>query len=303
MTDQAMTSIVITGARSFLGQSLEKYMNQINEELSVERYRVKTLDLRDEAWKQFNFSGIHTVYHVAGIAHSSIKKNSGRELYFKVNSELAEAVAQRAKIDGVKQFIFMSSSMVYGDKARMHGNTIISEQTIPNPNTIYGKSKLEAEKRILKLKSKEFKVVIIRSPMIYGEGCKGNYLLLRKVALITPIFPVVNNKRSMIYVGNLMEFVRLLIEDNAEGIYWPQNDTYIDTSEMVRLIANANNRNIRFLEGYSLVINILCKINKTANKAFGTMIYEKKMSIYEKVYNKYSFPESIKRTEFYFASN
>lgn len=138
-----------------------------------------------------------------------------KEEYNKINRDLTIEVALKAKREKVSQFIFLSSMSVYGLDGNTSKEVIIKNDTSYHPNTYYGKSKLEAEILLGKLEDNEFTISIIRPPMIYGADCPGNYQRLRKVALVTPIFPQVTSERSMIYIDNLSEFIKLVI-DNRE---------------------------------------------------------------------------------------
>ena len=160
------------------------------------------------------FSGYDSVFHVAGIAH--IKETiKNRDLYFSVNRDLAYEVAKKAKEDGVRQFVFLSTMSVYG-----LNTGIIDNNTPEAPKNAYGRSKLEAEKLIRELEAANFQVAIIRPPMVYGKGAKGNYQRLSKFAQKSPIFPDYNNQRSMLYIDNLCEFVRLIIIHVSTGIFF-----------------------------------------------------------------------------------
>ena len=137
------------------------------------------------------------------------------DLYYRVNRDLAIEVAKKAKAEGVKQFVFMSSIIVYGDSSS--NRRVITRETVPTPSNDYGRSKLQAEQGITPLESDSFKVVILRSPMVYGKGSKGNYSKLAKLAKKLSIFPDIDNERSMIHIDNLCEFVRLMI-DNVDRV-------------------------------------------------------------------------------------
>lgn len=280
-----MKRILITGANSYIGTSFEKWVSKESQ-----KYTVHTLDMIDGSWRNFDFSHYDVVFHVAGIAHIKEKK-SNRDLYFKVNRDLAYETAKKSKVEGVKQFIFLSSMSVYGLE-----KGIIDSNTEPKPKTAYGRSKLEAENLILSLQDDNFTVAILRPPMVYGKGCKGNYPRLVKLALKLPIFPDVDNKRSMIYIDNLSEFVRLVIDNQESGLFFPQNAEYVKTSEMVRLIAEAHGKKVRL----SKVLNFLVRlINvKTINKAFGELIYVKGLPATKSFdYCKVGLKESISKTE------
>lgn len=160
-----------------------------------------------------------------------------------------------------------------------------------------GDSKLQAEKELTELESENFKVVILRPPMIYGKGSKGNYPLLSKFAQKSPIFPDYPNKRSILHVDNLCELLRILIQNNESGMFHPQNKTHVQTSEMVRLISEHHNHKIYFSKSSDVLINLLLKIN-LIKKVFGDLYYEESMSFYnEGNYQIRTLKESIKLTE------
>ncbi|MCB2357875.1 NAD-dependent epimerase/dehydratase family protein [Clostridium estertheticum] len=262
-----MKKILITGANSYIGTSLEKWLGKYSD-----KYSIDTLDMRDGTWKGKDFSGYDVLFHVAGIAHIKETKENA-ELYYKVNRDLVYEVAQKAKEDGVKQLIFLSSMSVYGMETG-----IISKQTVPDPKSNYGKSKLQAEELIAQFADYSFRIAILRPPMIYGEGCKGNYVRLEKFALKSPIFPEIKNKRSMIYIDNLCKFVRLLIDGCSSGLFLPQNDEYVCTSDMVKAIAETRGKKIHMTKIFNPLLRIL-KVSMV-NKVFGDLVYEKEMSVH-----------------------
>ncbi|WP_416828180.1 NAD-dependent epimerase/dehydratase family protein [Ectobacillus polymachus] len=279
-----MKHILITGSNSYIGNSVEKWLDQYPDTYSVDK-----ISLRTDEWKEKDFSKYDVVLHVAGIAHiKETEENS--EFYYKVNRDLVYEVAQKAKSEEVKQFIFVSSMSVYGIETG-----IINKDTIPSPKSNYGKSKLKAEELIAPLEDVTFKIAVLRPPMIYGKGCKGNYQRLAKLALKVPFFPYIENKRSMIYIDNLCEFVKLLIDDCSQGLFFPQNEEYVCTSEMVKLIAEAHRKTILMTK----LVNPLIKLLRisTINKVFGDLMYEKKMSEYSNSYADLDFNITIRLTE------
>ena len=288
-----MKKILITGTNSYIGTSFEKYLEQWPED-----YRVDTVSLRGAEWKNRSFSGYDAVYHLAGIAHSDSGRISPERAaaYYRVNTELTIEAAKKAKADGVKQFIFMSSSIVYGDSSPIGKQKIITKDTPVAPVNSYGDSKAQAEKGILPLQDDSFNVVVIRAPMIYGRDCKGNYPLMSRIARTFPFFPYVENRRSMLYIENLLEFVRLMIENEEHGIFWPQNSEYSNTSEMVRLIAAQHGRKL-FVGGFGWALKLLSHVTGIVNKAFGGMCYDREMSLYRQDYCKVGLAESIRRSE------
>ncbi|MFD1607124.1 NAD-dependent epimerase/dehydratase family protein [Oceanobacillus luteolus] len=281
-----MKTILITGKDSYVGNSFEGWLKNYPG-----KYKVDKISLRDESWKKQEFSSYDVVLHVAGIAHMKETKEN-QHLYYQVNRDLAYKVAQKAKNDGVNQFIFLSSMSVYG-----MDTGVITRDTVPRPKTNYGKSKLQAEELINTLNDELFKIAILRPPMIYGKGCKGNYSRLAKLAVKTPVFPKIKNKRSMIFIDNLNEFTRNIIDRNDNGIFFPQNESYVCTSELVNIIAGIHGKQILFSKIFNPVIR---RFNSgTINKVFGDLVYEKSMSSVNsnRDYALIKFEESIRKTE------
>lgn len=289
-----MKRILITGINSYLGKSFKSYIE------GFPGYSTVSVSLRNGAWRDEDFSGIDTVYHVAGLAHSDNGHISAEkaQTYYKINTELTEELAKKAKREGVGQFIFMSSAIVYGDSAPIGEKRRIERGTMCSPANAYGDSKLQAELRLKKLESESFKVVILRPPMIYGPGCKGNYPVLSLFARHLHIFPRVDNERSMLFVGNLMAFVKLMIDNDERGTFFPQNGEYSNTSELVRMIAAAHGRKIRLIGGVTWALKLLGVFTSLVNKAFGSLSYDMAMSDYALgEYRLYSLEESIELTE------
>lgn len=289
-----MKKILITGAGSYIGTSFENYMKKWPD-----KYQVDTVDMIGDGWKKYDFSGYDTVYHVAGIAHSDNGKISKEKakLYYEVNTKLTIQTAMKAKKSGVKQFIFMSSAIVYGDSAPIGRSKMITRDTPVSPANCYGDSKVKAENGLRKLEDENFKVVILRPPMIYGKGSKGNYPLMSKLAQKLPVFPKVENCRSMLYIENLMEFVRLMIENEESGTFWPQNKEYSNTSELVQMIAARHGKRVVLVRGCTILLKLMGLATGVVDKAFGNLAYDQKMSKYKDEYQSYSLSQSIKKTE------
>lgn len=290
-----MKKILIAGANSFIGISFETY---IREHFAGE-YVVDTVDMIDGSWREKDFSGYDSVFFVAGIAHSDSGKISKEraKLYYTVNTDLTIETAKKAKTDGAKQFVFMSSAIVYGESAPIGKNRVITKDTPVSPENCYGDSKVQAENGIRPLNEDSFKVVILRPPMIYGKGSKGNYPLLAKLAVKTPIFPDVKNQRSMLYVGNLCEFVRLMVENEESGTFWPQNGEYTNTSKMVEMIAAAQGKRLALVKGFGWALKLLSHLTGLVNKAFGSLCYEMELSAYKTDYRIKNLKDSIEETE------
>lgn len=301
---QAKKKVLITGAGSYIGQSFINYAKKNYPD----NFEIEELDLMETSWKNVSFSKYDIVYHVAGIAHADVGKVSEetKEKYYKVNTDLTVEVAKKAKEDGVREFIFMSSMIIYGESAPYGKKKVIDENTVPMPANFYGDSKLQADVAVRTLADEKFKVIVLRPPMIYGKESKGNYPILAKIARKLPVFPNVNNERSMLHIDNLCEFlcqILLVRETNDNAIVLiPQNAEWINTSAMVKEIANVSGKNIIELKVLKPAVivgsKIPGKIGGMVNKAFGNNCYAHNISVYSNIdYQKITLKESIKLTE------
>lgn len=274
-----MRSILIAGAKSYIGEFFKVYLEQWPDQYTVTVLETKGLKASPDVFK-----GIDAILCVAGIAHVK-EETENRHLYYDINQELVVDIAKNAKEAGVNQFILLSSMSVYG---LVVGH--ITKDTVPHPTTVYGESKYRADEEIKRLVDDDFIFTCLRPPMVYGKGCTGNYQRLRKIALRLPIFPKYDNKRSMIYIGNLCEFIKMAIDTGKDGIYFPQNSEYINTSQMVELIAKENGKKIHLTKAFNWLIRIIPM--DTVKKVFGDLTYESVDQV-----SKYGFEESIRLTE------
>jgi UDP-glucose 4-epimerase len=261
--DPKMKRILITGAGSYIGTSFDRY---IKDNFSND-YILDTVDMTDASWREESFAGYDSVFHVAGIAHrKETLKNAG--LYYEINRDLAIETEKKAKTDGVRQFIFLSSMSVYG-----MDTGVITKETPPDPKSHYGRSKYMAEQTLSSLADGSFAVCILRPPMVYGSGCKGNFQKLVKIVKAIPFFPSVKNERSMLYIDNLSNFVRLCMDRNLSGVYFPQNRAYVSTSVMAEQIARTLNMK-RFCDPLTgWIAERVCPFLPVAGKAFGSLVY------------------------------
>lgn len=300
---EADKNVLITGAGSYIGESFIRY--------AAENYtsiKIDAIDMIDGSWKEKDFSNYDIVYHVAGIAHADVGNVDDivKEKYYAVNTDLAIEVCKKAKTEGVKEFIFMSSMIVYGDSAPYGKEKIVNKNTVPKATNFYGDSKLQADVAVRGLADDNFKVIVLRPPMIYGKGSKGNYPTLAKLAKKLPVFPKVDNQRSMIHIDNLCEFLCqiMLIKEIKENaiVLIPQNAEWTNTTDMVKEIATVSGKKILTVgimkPAVSLGGKMPGKIGGLVNKAFGNSTYAHEMSIYEGLaYQNVSLKESIFLTE------
>lgn len=296
---QTKKSVLITGANSYIGVSFDTWAkHHYPDELTVD-----TVDMIDGSWRETDFSTYDCVFHVAGIAHADVGNVSEerKQFYYQINRDLAIETAEKAKREGIKQFVFMSSAIIYGESAPYGKQKLITGNTQPCPANFYGDSKWQADKGVRALQSEKFNVAVLRPPMIYGKGSKGNYPTLAKMAKKLPVFPNVNNERSMLYIDNLTEFLCQLILRGEAGIYFPQNAEYTKTADMVREIAVVSNHKIWVTKAFNWAVALAShmpgKIGGLTNKAFGNMTYDLELSKYDFEYRVADLKQSIQLTE------
>lgn len=303
-----MKMVLITGANSYIGVSFENYVHEhYSDELTID-----TVDMVDGSWRTHPFTyrtstgeekPYDIVYHVAGLAHADVGNVSEevKAKYYAINTDLTIECCKKAKADGVRQFVFMSSAIIYGDSAPYGKTKRITADTKPQPTNFYGDSKWQADKGVRELEDESFAVIVLRPPMIYGKGSKGNYQMLSRMAKKLPVFPDVVNERSMLYIENLCEFLSIVMIRGGGGIYWPQNAEYSRTSELVKTIAATVNHKIVVSKAFNWVVGLARAIPEKprglANKAFGNLSYEKSMSKYDFEYQIVSLSDSIRRIE------
>ncbi len=278
-----MKKILITGANSYIGSYFSIFMRKFSG------YQVDSVSIQDGAWKKKDFTGYDVIFHTAGIAHrKETEKNA--YLYYEVNRDLTLNVAKKAKEANVKQFVFLSSMSVYG-----MDSGVIDKDTKPNPKNNYGKSKLQAEEKLAALDDDRFQVCVLRPPMVYGRDCKGNFQSIVKIVKKYHIFPRVKNRRSMIYIDNLSHFVKMAVDKELGGLYFPQNKEYVRTDKMASLIAGKLNRKIYYSRIIGSGVVLLRPFVTVARKAFGSLIY-KNTEDFNFSYCVVGFDESIKES-------
>lgn len=285
-----MKRVLITGAGSYIGVNVENWLKK-----TPELFQVDSVDTFGDNWKQADYSQYDVVYHVAGIAHVNADPKM-EPLYYKVNRDLTIEIARHAKAAGVKQFIFMSSMIVFHESQKL-GEEMLTIDTKPEPNGFYGDSKLQAEVGLKELDCDTFKVCILRPPMIYGPNSKGNFLRLGWLATKTPVFPAWHNKRSMLYVDNLAECVKQLILLEKAGTYYPQNRELADTVEIAQFFAKKYNHKMWVSRIFNPFVWLGSFFLQPLNKMFASYYYNPKMSQYDFEYQIVSQSESFESLE------
>lgn len=297
-------NVLVTGAGSYIGETFIKYASKNYANLKID-----VVDMLDSSWENIDFSKYDIVYHVAGIAHADVGDvdENTKAKYYEVNTDLAVEVCKKAKEEGIDEFIFMSSMIVYGESAPFGKEKVVDANTVPKPANFYGDSKLQADVAVRDLADDDFKVIVLRPPMIFGKGSKGNFSSLSKLAKMLPVFPNVENERSMLYVENLCEFLCQImsideIKDNSVVLF-PQNAEFTKTSQMARDISEVSGKRVVLIGGImKLALRLAScvpgKIGSLTNKAFGNNVYSQDISKYEGIdYQKVSCKEAIERTE------
>ncbi len=283
--------VVFIGKNSYIGTCCQEWMKK-----QCPDWQMFSLSSRDDSWSTYDFSDTDSVVFVAGIAHRKETKEN-KELYYKVNCDLAVNCCKRAADAGVKQFIYLSSQSVFGQKQKDR-KVVITKDTVLSPNTTYGKSKMKAEQELESLELANMKLAIVRPPMVYGKGAKGNYVRLASFAMKLPFFPKVKNERSMIFIDNLSECIRLIILNESKGYFHPQNREYVCTSNLVKTIANAHHKKLFLVAGFQWLIGLVIPRIGIVSKVFGSLVYEKEMSdCFDYQYCVCEFEESILQTE------
>ena len=281
--------ILVIGKNGFVSTSFQNYMKKYPE------IQVDAISARDGNWRNCNFGVYDVVYNSTGLAHNDARKGSDRQ-FMELNRDLPKALAQKAKTEGVKTFINMSSMIVYGNMSELGSKERITENTIPNPSGIYGKSKLAGEKEIRKFEDEKFHVAIIRSPLVYSENAVDNFLKLTQYAKKGFIFPKIENARSMIYSDNLCELVKLIAENSGSGIYYPQQERYICTSQLLKDIAIEDGHIMIVTKIFNPILYLISKKSMFIRKVFGSLAYDMNMSnCFQSKYIVVSYEESIKR--------
>lgn len=260
-----MKKILITGANSYVGTSFEKYVSEQGD------FQINTLDVKNPDWKKQSFAGYDVIFHVAAIVHKKETKEN-EELYYKVNRDLTLELADKAKSEHVKQFVFMSSMSVYGLD---YSDKLIGLDTPTNPKTNYGKSKLQAEEGLLKIQTEDFKISIVRPPMVYGEDAPGNLGKLMKAVRKVHIFPTIKNERSSITIENLCKEIKKIIEDSKTGIFLLQNEEYLCTYRIVKDSMEKENVKVLYTSIFNPLIRVMIGKIGVVTKAFGDLKYER----------------------------
>lgn len=245
--------IIITGGSGFVGYNLIQYL--YNKGLN----NIETINLRDSNWTTQMDKPFNAIIHLAGKAHDT-KKSSKPEDYFEINTKLTQELFNVFLKNNCRDFIYFSSIKAVTDKAEC----IVTEETIPNPQTVYGQSKFRAEQYMLsKNIPKGKRIFIIRPSLIHGPGNKGNLNLLYQIVSKQIPWPLgaFNNKRSFCSIDNVCFVVNEILENNnmPSGIYNLTDDRPISTNRLIELISISLDKKTIIYKIPRKIINILVK--------------------------------------------
>lgn len=269
-------TLMITGASGFIGSNfIKKYENE---------YNIVPVCLIKNKPEDLDYTGVDTILHLAALVHQM--KGAPEEKYFEVNTELTRRLATIAKEKGVKHFVFYSTVKVYGfDGELTNHDFLLTENSPCNPNDPYGASKYEAEKILNSLQDEKFKVAMVRPPMVYGDGVKGNMLSLMKLINILPIIPFnyEHNRRSIISTENLLYMTHLIIKNEADGVYLGTEGNPVSIKEIVESIEKGLGKRKINIKFPSFIFKLLCKIKLDVMvRLYGTLAFKQENN-YEKI--------------------
>lgn len=282
-------NVLIIGRDSYIG-------NHIDQWLTRKGILVDQLDVLTDEWKCFDYSPYDAIVHVAGIVHRPDCNDWG--LYKKVNADMPIEIATMAKKQGVKQYVFFSTMGVYGIGKRLKPTVVDSNSPLEAEN-MYGKSKLLAEEGLRKLQDRTFDVAFVRPPSVYGKGCRGGYItgftaIVRKIPVIPKAYE--NVKQSFIYIDNLCELVRCIIEKRLHGIFCPQDEKAVNANELMEAIAKGIGKKYRDSRSLGLFLRLFSSIS-LINKAYGGVEYAQSLSDIDGIdYVVVPFEEGMRRT-------
>lgn len=247
-------TLMITGASGFIGRNfIEKYKD---------RYNIIPVSLLKTKPEEIKFKKVDTVLHLAALVHQM--NGAPREKYFEVNTELTRKIAEAAKKNKVKHFVFYSTVAVYGTHGSLNEKLILTKESKVNPKTPYAQSKWEAEKILENLESNNFKISILRPPMVYGKNCPGNMKRLEKLVKVVPILPFGNdeNKRTLVHINKLLEITKEVIDKEISGIIIPKNDEDMSIKEIVEEIIKKENKKIYLVKVPKICLWLLYKLKE-----------------------------------------
>ncbi len=249
--------LALTGSAGFIGTNFRLYNDNRFEILPIS-------DINNI--KETNLEGTDTIVHLAGL--TNLKTNTSAASFLKVNFELTCKLASVAKKAKVKQFVFLSTTKVYASSSKEK----ITETSSCNPLEAYGKSKLLAEKYLSSIETPDFKIGIIRSPIVYGPGVKGKIFNLIKFS--DTFFPLpfknINAKFSAVFVDNLIALVNKVIVNEERGVFLAADQRPISLLKLSKFMRLCLGRKDKFFALPSFIYVLIKNINENI---FNRLLY------------------------------
>ena len=259
-------TLMITGASGFIGSNfIKKYEDE---------YNIIPVCLIENKPEDLDYTGVDTILHLAALVHQM--KGAPEEKYFEVNTELTKRLAATAKEKGVHHFIFYSTVAVWGTHGYFEYDKIITLKTPINPLTPYAKSKYNAEEILNELKSDNFKISILRPPMVYGKDCPGNMKRLEKLVEILPILPCGNNenKRTIVHIDKLLDETNKIIQNKKEGIFIPRDDKEMSIKDILEYIFKEKNKRKILIKLPKIGVKLLHKVKpRVIESLYGSLMF------------------------------
>jgi UDP-glucose 4-epimerase len=222
--------LLLTGSNGFVGSY---FYQKFHTSYAIERF-----SFLQDRFEDLHVKGIDAIVHLSALVHQMC--GASAQAYEDINVTQTLVLAHKAKNSGVGHFVFMSTVKVYGEES----HDIYRETSAYNPQDEYGKSKLKAERELQKLEDDNFKVSIVRTPIVYGYGVKANLknlmALVDKVSILP--FGGIQNRRSLTYVGNLCALIERIIQVKQHGIFLASDDKALSTTQLIEAISKAKNR-------------------------------------------------------------
>ncbi|MBI5975582.1 NAD-dependent epimerase/dehydratase family protein [Staphylococcus canis] len=256
--------ILLTGQTGYMSQRLHDFLTR-------EGYRVDQISLRSQNWHHHTFEHYDTVIHLAALVHNN-QPDATMVDYMNVNYHLTRQLAVKAKAEGVRHFIFFSTMAIYGKEGRLNQSEEINQTTEATPKTPYGISKYKAEQMLLKMHGDTFKVAILRPPMIYGKNAPGNFSKLIKLAKFVPVYPKIDNQRSVLYIETLEKYIKETIETKAYGIFHPQNAEYMSTNAAIQEMRRVMGKSTYCVKVPRFILKSIAHIS-IIQKIYGNLFY------------------------------
>lgn len=274
-TNSGKLKVGLTGYTGFIGAAFLKQFSHA--------YDIQLINLRDSTYLSL-IPGLDAVVHCAGLAHKD--DPPPKEEYFRVNYDYTKILVDACITHQVNQFVFLST---------FHVN-------LKNP-TSYSESKVAAENYLNSVTS-QIHISIIRPPMVYGEGCKGNFPKLVKLIKLSPILPFKykENRRSLIYIENLTGFISHLLNKKITGTFSPQDQKTVSIYDLALFISKAYEQKKILISPPKFLLILLKKFMPTIyDRLYNDLYIDPSINLQQTGYNPLTATDvAIKRTVIHF---